>query len=314
MLGEDHVLGDDYSADTRMPFVIYAYLAQGPGGETVLIDLGPKSLEYTNAMFRKYKFFRETDGARKYPDDIVQPHGNLFAHLKRLGVPPERVGRIVFTHFHADHHGMDDGKNGGAAEDFPNARLSLSKIGWEFNLAQRKDDHWNSYLDWGFGDLLLAAEKAGRVDLIDNGPIAPGLEVRYLGGHSVCSRAVLVHTADGWAAITSDDIYRYDLLEKGILARLYTTPENLAAATDRLVGLAEGSDRRTQAFKDSTIQDAVLVPLHDPLVWETFEKTGDRWLAALRPVSDRAARGYLASRDKLKSLRRAKDPERPGMH
>lgn len=52
-----------------------------------------------------------------------------------------------------------------------------------------------------------------------------------------------VRTERGWAVIASDEVYRYDLLEKGVMARLYTTPGNLVAATDRLA--AAGSSPST---------------------------------------------------------------------
>ncbi|MBN1421411.1 MAG: MBL fold metallo-hydrolase, partial [Planctomycetes bacterium] len=133
-LGEDHVLGEGYSPEKRLPFAIYSFLAEGPNGDIVLIDLGPKTLDYANAMFRRYGLFREKDGERLCPDDIVQKHGNVFAHLARRGIGVDRVKHIVFTHLHADHHGIDDAKDGGAAEDFPNAILHVSKKGWEENL------------------------------------------------------------------------------------------------------------------------------------------------------------------------------------
>lgn len=277
-LGEDHVLGDGHSPDRRLPFVIYSFLAEGPAGEVVLIDLGPKTLAASNAMFRRFGFFRDIPGR---PDDIVQPHGNVFDHLRRRGIAPERVTRIVFTHFHADHHGLDDAKNGGAAEGFPNARFSVSKKGWAWNLGRRVGGRWNSYLDHAFGDFLLEAERRGHVDLLDDGPIAPGLEVAYLGGHSICSRAVRVRTVAGWAVIASDEVYRYDLLERGILARLHVTPEALAAATDRLVEMAQS-------------EGAVLLPLHEPKIAEAYVEAGDAWLERLRPLSARAVEGYRA--------------------
>ncbi len=283
-IGKDHALGPEHSADERLPFVIYSFLAEGPRGAVVLIDLGPKSLEYTNAMFRRFGFFRDLPGR---PDDVVQPYGNVFAHLKRRGIDPSRVNHVVFTHFHADHHGMDDGKNGGAAEGFPNARMNVSKTGWDWNVARRKDGQWNSYLDWKFGDFLMGRQKEKRLDLVDDGEVAPGLEVRYLGGHSVCSRAVRVRTASGWAVITSDDVYRYDLLEKGVMARLHVTPEKLVAATDRLVEMGD-----------------VVIPLHEPATWEAWRMAGDAWLEMLRPKSRQAVEGYRSARKNLKLLKR----------
>jgi len=71
-LGKDHVLGEPYTSDERIAFTIYAFLADGGPGRRVLIDLGPVGLEYINAMFRRFKFFRELPGD---PDAIRQRRG-----------------------------------------------------------------------------------------------------------------------------------------------------------------------------------------------------------------------------------------------
>lgn len=282
-LGEDHVLGGDRTAERRIPFALLAFYAEGPRGERVLVDLGPMTLATTNAMFRRYGFFRDlgegVPTSERFPDDIVQPHGNVFAALERLGVRPRDVGHIVFTHLHADHHGIDDAKDGGAAERFPRAVVHISRRGWEENLARRKDGRWGSYVDFAFSDFLLRLEGEGRLHLSGDEEILPGLETIHLGGHSECSQAVLVRTADGPAILTSDEVYLYRLLEEDILPRISTTPERYRAAVARLVERAE-------------TEGAVLVPSHDPEVWRAYEAAGERWLSALRPLSEKAVRGY----------------------
>ncbi len=285
-LGEDHVLGESHSPEKRLPFVLYSFLAEGPGGEVVLVDLGPKSLEYTNDMFRRYGFFRESDGSRSRPDDIVQVHGNVFVHLARRGIRPEMVRHIIFTHLHADHHGMDTGKNAGAAADFPRAIFHASKTGWERNLAKRNPEGgWASYVDFPFSDFLLSMGEKGRCVFEDNAEILPGIRTLYLGGHSPCSQAVVVETAQGPAILTSDEVYHYRLLEEGFLARLHTSPEKLISATDRLAALALS-------------RKGILIPVHDPEVWNAFQKAGDRWLSLLKPLSERAVKGYQEHRRK----------------
>jgi glyoxylase-like metal-dependent hydrolase (beta-lactamase superfamily II) len=285
-LGEDHVLGGGRTADRRIPFAIYAFLAEGPHGEVVLIDLGPKTLAYTNDMFRRYGFFRESDGARSRPDDIVQPDGNVLDQLARRGIAPERVGQIIYSHLHADHHGMDDAKGPGAAADFPAAVLHVSKKGWLENLKRRKPGGgWGSYVDYAFSDFLLAMGEKGRCVFEDDALVLPGLRTRYLGGHAECSQAVIVDVPGGQAILSSDEVYRYDLLEQGLLARLFTTRERLLEATDLLTSLA--MDR-----------EDVLVPSHDPAVAEAFRKAGGKWLEELGPRSYRAARAYKELRMK----------------
>ena len=288
-LGADHVLGGEHTAEERVPFVIYAFLVEGPNGERALIDLGPKSLEYTNAMFRRFGFFRDrtpelgpgASAEERFPDDVRQPHGNSFAQLREMDIDLSEIDHVVFTHLHADHHGMHDATDGGAAEDLPNATLHVSRIGWNDNLSKRDGERWGSYVDFAFGDFLLRRESEGRVRFEDDAEIFPGLRTMYLGGHSICSQAVIVETNAGPVIIASDDIYLYRLLEENIVPEIRTTPAAHAAAMRQVVEFA----RR---------EGGIIVPLHDPVVWELYQKDPSRWLEALRTESDRAIAGYLA--------------------
>lgn len=286
-LGKDHVLGPGYGPDERLPFVIYAFLVEGPGGQTALVDLGPKTVDYCNRMFRAHRFFRDLGpnypDNERYPDDIVQPHGNVLDQLPALGVEPAEIDHVVFTHLHADHHGMDDASNGGVAESLPNAMLHVSWIGWQDNLARRRNGAWNSYVDFAFSDFLVRRQRVGAVRFEDDAAIFPGLRTVYLGGHSVCSQAVVVDTAQGPAIIASDEVYLYQLLEDRIVPQIRTSESAYRAAIERLV---------TMARRD----DAILIPLHDPIVWETYSRAGANWLKELKAVSDRAIGQYLSAK------------------
>ena len=282
-IGKDHVLGRGYTAEQRTPFVIYSFLVEGPNSETALIDLGPKTIDYCNRMFRTHGFFRDLGPGlstkKRYPDDIVQPHGNVFDQLRTMKLAPTDIDHIVFTHLHADHHGMDDAKNGGAAEDFPNALLHVSSIGWKDNLAKRKDGKWNSYVDYAFADFLVRREQGGKVRFEDSAEIFPGLRTMYLGGHAVCSQAVVVDTAFGTVIIASDEVYLYQLLTDGIVPQIRTSESNYRTAIQRLISLAKR-------------EDGILIPLHDPIVWTTHERARANWLKELKPFSDEAIGQY----------------------
>lgn len=97
----------------------------------------------------------------------------------------------------------------------------------------------------------------------------------------MCSLAVRIETPSGAAVVCSDDVYRYDLLEQGILARLRVTHARLLAATERLVAMAEAG--------------AILLPCHDPGIFEMYSIYKQEWLRHLKPVSDRAAAGFRRS-------------------
>ena len=282
-IGKDHVLGAGYTDQQRMPFVIYSFLVEGPHGERALVDLGPKTVDYCNRMFRHHGFFRDLGPTQstnqRYPDDIAQPHGNVFRQLGHKGISPNEIDHILFSHLHADHHGMDNARNGGAAEDFPRAMLHVSAIGWKDNLARRTDAGWNSYVDFAFSDFIERQRQVGRVRLVDSHTVFPGLRTVYLGGHSECSQAVLVDTAEGTAIFASDELYLYQLLEENILPKILTTEHRYRNAIRRLVELVESND-------------GILIPSHDSRVWQAYETTGDGWLTVLRQATRAAVSSF----------------------
>jgi glyoxylase-like metal-dependent hydrolase (beta-lactamase superfamily II) len=138
-------------------------------------------------------------------------------------------------------------------------------------------------VDFAFADFIERRQQSRRVQLDDDSQVMPGVRTLYLGGHSVCSQAVLLDTADGLVILASDDIYLYRLLEGDILPRIRTSETAYRAALDRLARLA--LDR-----------DAIIVAMHDPVVWEKWQQGGRNWLRELKPVSDRAVRRYARAR------------------
>jgi glyoxylase-like metal-dependent hydrolase (beta-lactamase superfamily II) len=295
-MGAKHVLGDDYSDEQRIPFALYSFLIEGPNGELLIVDFGPKDPEYFNEMFRRIGLFRERGDGRACPDDVVQAEGNTRDHLARLGIAPAKVGHIIFTHLHYDHLGGSRPPDVGLLADFPNAVVHISKKGWQRNLDSRKDGwQWSSYVDFDISQHILERGQKGMARFADDTTILPGIRTVWLGGHSPCSQAILVDTADGTAIIAGDVVYHFEYLEKGIVARLRTSDKAWIAASDRLVALAEETG-------------GVLLPVHEPLLGQAYKKAGRRWLRSLKPLSDRAVAGWKSRRDKLTILSKHRNP------
>ncbi len=286
-LGADHVLGGDRTKEERIEFYIYSFLIEGKDQQRVLVDFGPISLPYTNAMFRRHGFFRdlgeELPSAERFPDDVKQPEGNVFDQLEEKGLSPDDIGHVIYSHLHADHHGIDDAKDGGAGEKFTKALFYVSRLGWEDNLSSKVNGRWNSYVDYAFSDFLVKKYREGRVLFQDNRDVIPGVGTLYLGGHEVCSQATFVNTRDGVVIIASDEIYLYELLRENILPEIRTSKEKYRKAIEKIV-------------RHARQLDAIIVPMHDPIVWKTFLEHGENWIKELKKHSDLAIEGYLKSR------------------
>jgi len=309
-MGKRHALGNAYSDEQRVPFALYSFLIEGPTGEILVVDFGPKDPAYFNESFRRHGLFREKGDGRDNPDDVVQPEGNTLDHLRRRDIAPDRVGHIIFTHLHYDHLGGSRPPDVGLLADFPNAILHISKKGWQHNLDSRIDGvRWNSYVDFDISQHILLRGQRGLARFEDDAEILPGIRTAYLGGHSPCSQAVLVETSDGTAIIAGDVAYHYEYLEQGIVARLRTTDEEWIAASDRLVELVRqvGNPSDSQAAGPRH-NSGILLPVHDPIIGQTYKSDGERWLAALKPLSDRAVAGWKSRRGNLKILEKHRNP------
>ncbi len=286
-LGERHLLGDEFDDNNRVPIVLYAFLFESiDGKEKGLVDLGPKTVEYTNDMFQRFGFFRKSYANINNPDDIVQRYGNVFDHLERLHIIPKQIEHIIFTHLHADHHGMDNGKNPGSPADFPNVIFYVSGKGWEHNLSKKQGWDWHSYLDHQFANFLQEKATEGKVVFKDDYSPLPGISIGYLGGHSVCSQMICVNTEFGLAILTSDEIYTYNLFKQAKVPRLKTTNEQILAAWDKIVKLSDEND-------------SIILPVHEPVLSDLYQKYGDNWLLEAKKISKESLEQYKQSKRTL---------------
>lgn len=112
----------------------------------------------------------------------MQSGNPIVESLVSLGVTPEEIDYVVFTHLHFDHAGGATLRNGSRrlVPTFPRARHVIGRTEWEDAVSQRPELQTAYSLD-----NLTPLADAGQIDFIDGDvEILPGLRSQHTGGHT----------------------------------------------------------------------------------------------------------------------------------
>ena len=161
--------------DGKLRFPLTSYLIR-TSGRTVLVDtgLGPR-----------------LRGGR------AGVTGLLPGALTALGVAPEQVDTVLFTHLHFDHVGWNCvEREGGWAPRFPNARYLIHRPEWE---------RWSTESFRYLAEQVQPLFQTHHVQLIDDGcePV-PGVQVLNTPGHTAGHISILVYSSGEGGVITGD--------------------------------------------------------------------------------------------------------------
>jgi glyoxylase-like metal-dependent hydrolase (beta-lactamase superfamily II) len=229
------VAGADRERTLDIPVMVW--LLKGSNGKAVLIDSG----------FYRQKFLDQWK-----PSDFRTP----AVAVEAAGVKADAVTDIIISHAHWDHV---DG-----ADLFPHATVWIQREEYRYYTGEA----WHARNTHGGVDAddmlaLLKINTAGRLKFVegDDQEVLPGIRC-YIGGrHTRESQFCTVKLASGTAVFTSDNVYLYENFDKHVpIAQTLDAASNLKAQ-DRAKSLA--SDLR------------LLVPGHDPAVFERFERVAD---------------------------------------
>jgi glyoxylase-like metal-dependent hydrolase (beta-lactamase superfamily II) len=211
------------------------WVLKGPGGRNVLVDAG----SYHGPVFERWKLV-----------DFVKPS----AAIGKVGLAPGDITDIIVTHIHWDHvNGVDL---------FPSARVWMQREEFTHYI----DDQGKPKDEAITADdaaMLAKLKKEGRVVLVDGDAkeIIPGVRVYTGGKHTYASQYVAVRSAAGTVVLASDNVYLYENLEKHL-------PSGSTAD--------KGADLRVQErVLRLASSPRLIVPGHDPAVFERFPKPGD---------------------------------------
>ncbi len=187
------------------------------------------------------------------------PSGDLPTQLRERGIDPKSIETIVMTHLHVDHAS-------GIAE-FPNATFVLSKREWEAAttisrplLHGYRRAHFDYLFDYRTidfnGPLIDSYATFGRTfDLFGDGSI----RLAFTPGHSEGHVSVVAHLRERDFVIAGDAVWTRDQLAGN---NVPPRPEDMHEW--------QRSRRELQRFREG-FPDAVVVPGHDPAVWEELE-------------------------------------------
>jgi glyoxylase-like metal-dependent hydrolase (beta-lactamase superfamily II) len=229
------VAGADRSRKIDVPVMVW--LLEGSNGRKVLVDSG---------------FYRPQFLDQWKPQNFRTP----AAAVEAAGVKPDAITDIIISHAHWDHV---DG-----ADLFPKATIWIQRDEYTYYTGEA----WHARNTHGgvFADDMLALLKInteGRLRFVngDDQEVLPGIRA-YIGGkHTYASQYVAVKTDAGTVVFASDNIYLYENLEKHVPIAQTLDAESNLRAQDRIRTLA--SDPR------------LIVPGHEPLVFEKFPSVGD---------------------------------------
>jgi glyoxylase-like metal-dependent hydrolase (beta-lactamase superfamily II) len=221
----------------RLDIPVMVWLLKGSDGRRALIDSG----------FYRQKFLDQWK-----PQNFRSPADAVAA----AGVEPDEITDLIISHAHWDHV---DG-----ADLFPKATVWIQRDEYTYYTGEA----WHGRNTHGGIDgedmlALLKINTQGRLKFVDGDDqeILPGIRC-YIGGkHTWQSQYVGVRTAGGTAVFTSDNVYLYENIDTHLpIAQTLDAASNLRAQ-DRVKTLAS--------------DPSLIVPGHDPAVFERYQKVAD---------------------------------------
>lgn len=221
----------------KLDIAMAVWLVKG-NGRNILVDSG----FYRDQFFKQWKV-----------KDFMKPSDAVAL----AGVKPEEITDVIITHMHWDHaDGMDL---------FPKAKIWIQKDEYTYYTGeawQQRNTHGG--IDRDDVLALVKLNMEGRVGLVngDSQEIIPGI-ICYTGGkHTWQSQFVSVEAKDGKVVLASDNMYLYENMDKHV---------PIAATLD-----ADSNLRAQDRMKQIAASPKLVIPGHDPAMFERFPKVADR--------------------------------------
>lgn len=187
-------------------------LVDAGGGPAIEGGYVPPAVDFDDPADPILGFFRDRglpeERIRQLAGDLARTElvqGELRTSLDALGVDPEEITDLIFTHLHFDHIGW---ATVGGEPFFPNATVRCAAADLDYFLPGTEEDWFTSQL---FHSLPVPDRLAPVLDRIEtweqDSPILPGVDVRLAAGHTPGSSVVVLSSGGQRALLLGDVVH-----------------------------------------------------------------------------------------------------------
>ena len=185
-------------------------------------------------------------------DPVMTEEDYAVNQLARLGIRPEEITHVVFSHLHLDHAGAT-GEFRNAVHYVQRAEMHYAYVPHFFQAgAYIRGDFDKPHLRWR----LLEGQQEDFYDVFGDGSV----RIVFTPGHTPGHQSLLLHL-DNWGTtlLTGDSVYTTEILEEDVLPGLVYSPPDAVA-----------SIRKTRELQ--RLHGVRIITGHDPLAWAGFAK------------------------------------------
>ena len=184
-------------------------------------------------------------------DPVMTEDEYVVNQLAKIGVKPEEITHVIFSHLHLDH--------AGGCGEFPNAIYFVQRSELQYAYvpdfyqasAYIRADFDKPHLNW----YLLEGHQEDFYDVFGDGKV----QIVFTPGHSPGHQSLLLHLRNwGPTLLTGDSVYLEEILDKDILPGLVYSPPDTVKSIKKMRNM-----RRVHGVR--------IITGHDPNAWAKFK-------------------------------------------
>ncbi len=186
--------------------VVALMQTHGLGTEFALLPVGIVLVRTGDRLVLVDNGTGTSDFARNLFGDYI---GGLVPTLELIGVSPEAITDVIFSHSHADHIG---GTSSDGQLSFPNAQHYLSRLEWEELHRENIREIAVPFYEFAKNQLQPLVVNDGQLTFYgDEDELVPGIQARATLGHSPGHHALIIESG-GHQLLLPFDVFGHPVL------------------------------------------------------------------------------------------------------